>query len=110
MLRLSTVLSGSTASAPAAGPPNVDARVGDGCAYSESAVGAALAVLAWRSEALVVGVVKGGGAGCVRGWCWCRGRVARGVSGGDCGAGVGTEGEVRRLGGVKAVGLPVCEK
>ena len=30
--------------------------------------------------------------------------------GGDCGVGAGTEGEVRGLGEVRAVGLPVCEK
>jgi hypothetical protein len=78
MLQLSTALLGSTAPAPAAGSPNVDACVGGGHAYSESAVEAAPAALArWsealarRPEALVVGAVEGGGAGCVRGWCWC---------------------------------------
>lgn len=105
MLRLSTVLSGSTASAPVADPPNVDARVGDGCAYSEWAVEAVLAVLARRPEAPVVGAVKGGGAGCVMGMVLVSRRGCAGalVVVAIIGGGEAWQGEGRRLAGLREV-------
>lgn len=62
-------------------------------------------MLARRSEVLVVRAVGGGGTRCVRGMVLVSRRACAGAL-----VLAGIVGEVRRLGGVKAVGLPVCEK